>query len=63
MNEEVSKEIVAILTEELMKRGEVHLESLGTFKVSHQKQRLRETLQGSITMLPPHDSIEFEPES
>jgi nucleoid DNA-binding protein len=63
MKEDISKELVAVITEELMKRGLVHLESLGTIKVVHQKQRLRETVDGAIMMLPPHDSIEFEPES
>ena len=63
MKEHVAKEIVALITEELMKRGEVHLESIGKFKVLHQKQRLRETNLGSITMLPPQDTLDFEPES
>jgi nucleoid DNA-binding protein len=63
MKDQISKEIVSIITEELMRRGNVRLESLGTFKVEHQKQRLRETLHGSITMLPPQDVLEFEPES
>lgn len=62
MREQVAKEIVAMITEELMKRGEVHLESFGRFKVVHQKQRLSETKQGAITMLPPQDNLDFEPE-
>ncbi len=63
MNEELKTELVKIIREELMKRGSVSIPSLGTFKVKHHSQQRQLSNDGTVTMAPPSDRLNFIPDS
>lgn len=56
------KEIVAVLAGNLKKHGKAQINRLGTFSVSHQKQKQHQEKDGRIVMKPPADIITFTPE-
>jgi len=63
MNERLVEELVAIIREELMKRGTVSIPSVGSFRVEHQRHSRKETTDGKVVMTPPVDSLIFNSDS
>ncbi len=57
------QEIVAILAGHLKKHSQVQISGLGTFSITHQKQKQQQEKDGRIIMKPPADIIVFTPEN
>lgn len=57
-------EVVAAYVREALQRGEpASVEGLGTWRVEHQPSRLREDADDRVSVMPPRDTVAFEPTS
>lgn len=61
-DKKAEQEIVTLLAGQLKKHGQVQINGLGTFSITHQKQEQQQDNDGRIVMKPPADVIVFTPE-
>lgn len=63
MKEQILRELVRIVRDELMDKGAVSIPSMGTFSVEHEPPRRKDEHGGHETLTPPRDVIHFTPDN
>lgn len=62
MTKDFLKAFGIVVRDQVIMKNSVEITGLGTFKAVHHSQKQEKRADGTIIMLPPRDSIEFEAE-
>ncbi|NGP87266.1 HU family DNA-binding protein [Fodinibius halophilus] len=63
MYNEFIKAFSEVVREEVMRKNEVQVDGIGSFQFKHRKQFQKQYDNGRVVMMPPKDTITFEPEN
>lgn len=63
MEKEFLAAFADIIREELVRKNEVEIAGLGTFRAKHIKQFQEQYPNGKVVMMPPKDAIKFTSEN
>lgn len=62
MEQKLREALIDEMRTALVKKNDVQLKGLGTFKLVHEKQHQKQYKDGQVVLMPPQDKIEFIPE-
>ncbi|WP_171032885.1 HU family DNA-binding protein [Fodinibius saliphilus] len=63
MDNEFIKAFSEVVREEVIRKNEVQVDGIGSFQFEHRKQFQKQHENGRVVMMPPKDTINFEPEN
>jgi len=63
MNKEFLKAFSEIVREQIVRKNEVKVDGVGSFRFKHKKQFQKQFENGRVVMMPPKDTITFVPEN
>ncbi len=52
-----------IVREQMVRKNEIQIKGLGTFKQQHRKQFQQQRTNGQVVMMPPKDIVKFLPDN
>lgn len=62
MDKEFLNAFAEVVREQITQKNEVTLKNVGTFSHEHRKQFQQQLKDGRVVMIPPKDTIVFNPE-
>ncbi|MDZ7691811.1 MAG: HU family DNA-binding protein [Balneolaceae bacterium] len=62
MEKEFLSALSDVVRDQIVRKNEIHISGLGTFKQEHIQQYQKQHPNGQVVMVPPKDVVKFIPE-
>ncbi len=62
MDKEFLKAFTDIIRDQVVRKNEVEIKGLGTFRQQHIRQFQQQRTNGQVVMMPPKDVVQFIPD-
>lgn len=59
MQKEFLTALADTIRDQVVRKNEIHIKGLGTFKQVHKKQYQKQHANGQVVMIPPEDQVKF----